>query len=77
MTSKPKQVLLRLVACEGRPEIDPGGKANGRGVYLCRDVSCFDKARKKRALSKGLAIEGLIEDDWEELRAAFARYLEE
>jgi predicted RNA-binding protein YlxR (DUF448 family) len=77
MTSKPKQMLLRLVAREGRPEIDPTGKTNGRGVYLCKDVSCFDKARKKKAISRGLTIEGLTEDDWEELRAAFALYSEQ
>ncbi|MDR0357029.1 MAG: YlxR family protein, partial [Clostridiales Family XIII bacterium] len=41
MESKPKRVLMRLAAVDGKPTFDPTGKANGRGVYLCGNAECF------------------------------------
>jgi predicted RNA-binding protein YlxR (DUF448 family) len=35
--------------------IDPGGRAAGRGAYLCRAAECIDKAIKKGALTRALA----------------------
>jgi uncharacterized protein len=58
MESKPKKELIRIVAgAEGDIIIDPTGKANGRGIYLCPDPNCFMTARKRRAISRGLEIE--------------------
>ena len=58
MESKPKKELIRIVAgTEGDITIDPTGKANGRGIYLCPDPACFATARKRRAISRGLEIE--------------------
>lgn len=54
MDSKPKRELIRIVADNGVPKIDPTGKANGRGIYLCPDAECFIKARKKKAIGRGL-----------------------
>ena len=55
MVSKPKKELVRIVAAEGGgARIDPTGKANGRGVYLCPDPACFALAKKKKALTRGL-----------------------
>ncbi len=35
---------------EGTVEVDDvKGKLNGRGAYVCADVSCFDQAIKKKA----------------------------
>lgn len=34
--------------------LDTTGKANGRGVYLCLNEDCITKARKKKAVSRGL-----------------------
>ncbi|MDR1410340.1 MAG: YlxR family protein [Oscillospiraceae bacterium] len=31
--------------------LDPTGKKNGRGAYLCPDLECLKKARKRNALS--------------------------
>lgn len=55
MTSFPKKDLIRIVH-NGDDEymLDISGKAQGRGVYLCRDVKCFAAARKKNALSRSL-----------------------
>lgn len=57
MESKPKRELIRIVASDDGPKIDPTGKANGRGIYLCPDTECFTKARKKKAIGRGLEIE--------------------
>lgn len=57
MESKPKRDLIRIVAAEDGPKIDLTGKANGRGIYLCPDPECFTKARKKKAIGRGLEIE--------------------
>ena len=47
--------LVRIVSDPlGNLMLDPTGKANGRGVYLCPDMECIEKARKKRAISRGL-----------------------
>jgi len=57
MESKPKRELIRIVAADGVPKIDLTGKANGRGIYLCPNTECFMKARKKKAIGRGLEIE--------------------
>ncbi|WP_130863622.1 RNase P modulator RnpM [Bacilliculturomica massiliensis] len=55
MESKPKKELIRLVADEGGSlHVDPTGKANGRGVYLCPSSSCFALARKRKAIGRSL-----------------------
>ena len=57
MESKPKRELIRIVASDEGPKVDLTGKANGRGIYLCPDTECFTKARKKKAIGRGLEIE--------------------
>jgi predicted RNA-binding protein YlxR (DUF448 family) len=58
MESKPKMQMIRIVAQpEGSVKIDPSGKANGRGIYLCPNEECFSLARKKRAIGRGLQVE--------------------
>jgi predicted RNA-binding protein YlxR (DUF448 family) len=55
MESKPKKELIRIVSDpQGGLMLDSTGKANGRGVYLCPDRECIEKARKKRAINRGL-----------------------
>jgi predicted RNA-binding protein YlxR (DUF448 family) len=56
MESKPKRELIRIVADNNAPKIDPTGKANGRGIYLCPDTDCLAKAKKKKAIGRGLKI---------------------
>ena len=53
MESRPKRELIRVVASpEGEVRLDPSGKANGRGAYLCPDPECVAKARKKNAFAR-------------------------
>ena len=51
----PKQELLRIVRTpEGNVMIDEGGKMNGRGAYIKRDVQVLEQARKKKVLERHL-----------------------
>jgi len=50
---KPKRELIRVVKNkENEISIDFVGKKPGRGAYICRDLSCFKKARKEKRLEK-------------------------
>jgi hypothetical protein len=50
-----KKELLRIVRMpDGAVTLDRSGKANGRGVYICREAACFKKVRKSRALERSL-----------------------
>lgn len=55
MESKPKKELIRIV-CDKDNNIclDTTGKANGRGVYLCKNQECLTKARKRKAIERSL-----------------------
>jgi uncharacterized protein len=51
--SKPKKELIRVVRTgAGEVFVDPTGKANGRGAYLCRDEQCLQKAIRSRKLER-------------------------
>jgi predicted RNA-binding protein YlxR (DUF448 family) len=67
MTSKPKHELVRLVAADGVPRVDVTGKANGRGVYLCQDEKCLAGALKRNALSRGLSVKAVSNEDKERI----------
>jgi len=50
-----KRTLVRIVRTpEGAVEIDPTGKRNGRGAYLCDDPACWDRALRSGALANAL-----------------------
>lgn len=59
---KPKKELVRVVRGPEKedgsaPEIslDVTGKKPGRGAYICRDISCLQKARKQRRLERAFS----------------------
>ncbi len=55
---KDKKELLRIVRTpEGEVLIDPSGKKAGRGVYLCTQKKCLEKALKNRLLEKALNVQ--------------------
>ena len=55
---KPKNELLRIVKTpEGDIKLDPTGKLNGRGAYICKSAECLKKARKTGALSRAFGTE--------------------
>ncbi len=70
-TSSDKRGFVRVVRTpEGHVEIDPTGKANGRGAYLCANADCFEMARKRRRLDSALRV-SLREDDYTRLKRDF------
>jgi uncharacterized protein len=48
----PQAELLRFVSNEGA--LTPGAKAPGRGVYTCRSLACFERARTRSAFNRVL-----------------------
>jgi predicted RNA-binding protein YlxR (DUF448 family) len=56
--SSAKRTLTRIVRTpEGTVEIDPTGKRNGRGAYLCDRPTCWTRALKTRALDRALNLQ--------------------
>ncbi len=50
---KPKKELIRIVKNkENEISVDFTGKKPGRGAYMCKELSCFEKARKAKRLEK-------------------------
>ena len=59
--------MLRIVLTPtGEIVLDPTGKRNGRGAYICPQRECFDQAKKRRALDRGLKV-SVSPDVYEEL----------
>ena len=69
--TKDKRDLIRVVRTPaGDLIVDPTGKANGRGAYLCRQASCWEKGLQKQRLAQALKITPTI-DELAELQAQF------
>lgn len=50
---KDKKDLVRIVKDkEGNISVDPTGKKNGRGAYVCANRECFEKLKKSKLLNK-------------------------
>ncbi|GAE87513.1 nucleic acid-binding protein [Acetivibrio straminisolvens JCM 21531] len=63
---RPKKELIRVVKNkENEISLDFNGKKPGRGAYLCKSISCFEKARKGRKFER--AFETSIDDEIYEL----------
>ena len=63
-----KRELVRIVrTTDGHVEIDPTGKANGRGAYVCARLECFDAAAARKRFDPALRVR-LRTDDIDRLR---------
>lgn len=52
---KEKKSMIRIVKTpEDEIVLDPIGKVNGRGAYLCKCMECFQKAEKSSAIERSL-----------------------
>lgn len=68
-----KKDLIRIVKNkEGEIFVDTTGKANGRGVYICNSVECFEKAKVNRELEKSLKSK-IGEDIYDDLKNMIAK----
>ena len=55
MIRRPKKELTRIVALsDGKAIIDDEQNLPGRGVYVCLNRSCIEKAEKKNRFAVGL-----------------------
>ena len=65
---KDKKDLIRIVKNkEGVISIDKIGKANGRGAYICNNISCLEKAVKSKRLERVFETK-ISEEIYESLR---------
>jgi predicted RNA-binding protein YlxR (DUF448 family) len=56
-TKRPKRELVRVVRSpEGAVKADPGGRANGRGAYLCPKRECWVEGLSKGKLKIALGV---------------------
>ena len=52
---KPKREMIRVVrGTDGTVSLDFGGKAPGRGAYICPNGDCLKKALRSKALDRSL-----------------------
>ena len=52
---RPKNQMIRVAASsDGCIAVDPTGRWNGRGAYLCRDPKCVALAKKSHRLEGSL-----------------------
>ena len=55
---KSKREMIRVVrGTDGTVHLNFGGKAPGRGAYLCPNPECLKKAMKANSLGRALEIE--------------------
>jgi predicted RNA-binding protein YlxR (DUF448 family) len=53
--ARPKSELARVVRRpDGAIVVDPSGKMEGRGAYICPTPDCLDKAVRRKGLERGL-----------------------
>lgn len=65
---KSKKEMIRVVRTpEGIVEIDKTGKKSGRGVYICQNPDCLEKAYKEHRLERLLKTK-VSDDIYESLR---------
>jgi hypothetical protein len=68
-----KRQLTRLVATSDEGVVvDPTGKRNGRGAYLCEQAECREKAFQTDLLGRALKV-NFTDEDRERLRAAMSQ----
>lgn len=54
-TTSSKREFVRVVrTAEGTVEVDPSGRHNGRGAYLCAQAACWHEALKRERLARAL-----------------------
>ncbi|MEG0238411.1 MAG: YlxR family protein [Clostridium sp.] len=69
-----KKQLIRIVKNkDGQIFLDPSGKANGRGAYICQSLECLKKAIKTKALNKAFKVE-VSNEVYEKLLAELEEY---
>lgn len=74
---KEKSALIRIVKQKsGELSLDPGGKAPGRGAYVCAEEECIKLAQKKSCLQRAfkMQIDGEIYEKLHKIAAERIAY---
>ena len=67
-TKKDKQDLIRIVKNKDNEiSIDKTGKKEGRGAYICDNITCLEKAIKSKRIEKIFDMK-ISEEIYEDLR---------
>ena len=64
-----KRTLTRLVRTIDGVQIDPTGKLNGRGAYVCDDPACWERIVKTSILNRALKM-NITDQDRKRLQQA-------
>ena len=75
MKSTDQNQLIRMTYSQGEILIDEKEKSPGRGIYLCKNIKCFDSALKKKAFSRATRT-NIKEENLKELRASIERIID-
>lgn len=75
-TSKPKNELIRIAGYNGEIIVDLEGRANGRGVYVCKDSACLKKIFKKKGFVRAFGMD-LSDKQKEDLLEEIKKYEED
>ncbi|MBR3437561.1 MAG: YlxR family protein [Lachnospiraceae bacterium] len=49
-----KENMIRFVRLDGKAAVDPSGKVQARGAYVCRNDSCIRALSEKHLLRRAL-----------------------
>jgi predicted RNA-binding protein YlxR (DUF448 family) len=70
---KDKKELLRILKTpDGDFVVDPTGRMNGRGAYICPGAECFQKARKGKGLERSFKM-AIPKEVYDELEKGIGR----
>lgn len=70
----PKRELVRVVRrVDGSVRVDPSGKLNGRGAYVCSRAECWDRAIRLGSLAHALKVT-ISPEDRAELETVAQQY---
>lgn len=75
-TSKPKNDLIRVTCFNGEVTLDFDGKADGRGVYVCKNSACLKKIYKKKGFVRAFGVD-LSDKQKEDLLEEIKKYEED
>ena len=65
---KDKKELIRIAKNKNNDiDVDTTGKMQGRGAYLCNNIECLEKAKKKKKLERTLKIK-ISDEIYEKIR---------
>ena len=73
---KSKKEMIRILKTETEGIVlDATGRKNGRGAYVCPDMTCFQKAVKSKGIERSLKT-AILADVYESLEKEIEKFAE-